>query len=80
MENEFTDIPFDPDNWRTDGRLYPAHEDSASEVDGFPNVTRFRSKGHETFIGANGAYEIHDLRTKQVVYSKPGTDGRGVWL
>ena len=79
LEDEFTDIPFDPSNWRTDGRMYPVQDDNASDVDGHPKVTSYRSRKHETLIRNNGAFEIRDARTKEVAVAKPGSDGKGVW-
>src|SRR3954447_20580436 len=79
VEDELTTIPFHPDNYQTDGRLYPPQPDSMRAVDGRPEITRFRSRAHNTFIGANGSIEIRAVASKDVVFSKPGSDGRGVW-
>ena len=79
VEDEHSGVPFDPAHWRTDGRMYPFEEDSATDVDGFPDVTAYRSRGHETFIAKNGAFEIHDLSSGEVVIEKPGSDGKRVW-
>ena len=79
VEDEFTDIPFDPERWRTDGRMYPAQEDNAADVEGYPDVTSYRHRSHETLICANGAFEIRDVLTKDVVLAKAGADGKGVW-
>lgn len=79
VESELTDIPYDPSQWRTDGRMYPAQEDSASDVEGCPGVTSYRSRKHETLVRDNGAIEIRDAHTLDVVLSKPGRDGKGVW-
>ena len=79
VEDEHSGVPFDPVHWRTDGRMYPVEDDSAADVDGHPDVTAYRSRGHETFISKNGAFEIRDLRSGQVTVEKPGSDGKGVW-
>lgn len=79
VEDELTDIPFDPARWRTDGRMYPVQDDNASEVEGSPEVTSYRSRKHETLIRSNGAFEIRDAITHEVVLAKTGADGKGVW-
>jgi hypothetical protein len=42
-------------------------------------VTSYRHRAHETFIAANGAYEIRVVRTEEVLIRKPGADGKDVW-
>ena len=82
VEDEFTNIPNNPDTWSTDGRMYPPQLDSARSVKGFPGVTRYRSRSHNTYLGNNGAIEIQDPdRNHQgtVHFSKNGANGRGVW-
>jgi hypothetical protein len=78
VENEFSSTPFDPDNWKTDGRLYPPQEDNKRLVMGHPDVTRYRTVAHNVFIGANGAIEIQTVRGT-VLFQKPGADGRSLW-
>jgi hypothetical protein len=77
VEDEMTSIPFDPANWQNDGRMYPPQPDSLRAVPGRPDVRRFRSKGHNTLVGDNGAIEIRDLSGRPVL-SKPGADGRTI--
>ena len=87
VEDELTDIPYDPERWKQDGRLYPPFQDSWRSVPGFAGVTRMRSIGHNTFIATNGAVEIR-LATEgsgppdensSPIFGVPGEDGRGVW-
>lgn len=78
VEDQMTGIPADPDNWRDDGRIYPPQPDSMYPVPDHPRVRRFRSLGHNTYIGANGSLEIVAL-DGTIELSKPGGDGRGVW-
>lgn len=59
--------------------MYPAQDDNASDVEGYPEVVRYRSRRHETFVRDNGAFEIRDVRTEVVLVAKPGFDGKGVW-
>jgi hypothetical protein len=77
VEDELTDIPNTPENWQTDGRMYPPQEDQAREVSGREDLTCYRSRGHHTFIRSNGAIEIRAL-TGYVVFSSPGADGMSV--
>src|SRR5688572_27582699 len=79
VEDEFTTIPYDPANWQTDGRMYPPQLDNLRDVDGRPTVKRFRSRAHNTFIGENGSIEIQSASTRDVIFAKAGSDGRGVW-
>jgi len=79
VEDELTDIPFMPENWQTDGRMYPPQEDSARDVPGRSDLVRYRSRGHHTYIRANGAIEVRDLAGR-VIISKKGSDGAGVEL
>jgi hypothetical protein len=79
VEDLLTSIPFNPERWQTDGRMYPPQEDSIREVEGHPRVKRFRSRRHNTYIGANGAIEIRSAPEAEVLFAKPGADGRGVW-
>jgi len=79
IEDEHSGVLFDPANWQTDGRLYPPQTDRAYEVDGFPEVIRYRSAGHNTYIASNGAIEVRIVATNEVDFRKSGADGRGVW-
>ncbi len=49
VENELSGVPFAPEKWQDDGRLYPPQADHAGpEIGG---VTEYRSVAHSTFIG-----------------------------
>jgi hypothetical protein len=78
VEDELTEIPADFTRWMTDGRMYPPQPDSRREVPDYPQVTRYRSRAHNTFIASNGAIEIRDL-ADQVLFRKAGADGKHVW-
>ena len=78
VENDLTEIPNIPENWRTDGRMYPPQDDSRREVAGWPAVTRYRSLWHNTYIAQNGAIEIAAV-DGEVLLSKAGANGRHVW-
>jgi hypothetical protein len=78
VEDELTAIPYDPENWQADGRLYPPQPDSARSVPGHPLVVRYRSRMHNTFIGANGSIEVQGI-DGSVHFQKSGADGRSVW-
>jgi hypothetical protein len=79
VEDELSGVPYDPESWRADGRMYPPQEDNRFVVQGFPGVIRMRTKAHNIFVAGNGAIEIQTVRGKIVVFSKPGSDGKEVW-
>ena len=83
VEDELSGIEYNPNLWRTDGRMYPPREDNIRDVPGRPHVKRLRSLGHNTFIGDNGSIEVQTAgrgaTPGEVVFSKPGASGKGVW-
>lgn len=78
VEDQLTNIPHNPAEWRNDGRIYPPEPDSMRTVPAHPGVTRFRSLAHNTYIGANGAIEIVSL-DGTIEFRKPGADGCNLW-
>jgi hypothetical protein len=79
VEDELTGIPYDPNHWQTDGRMYPPQADNIRTVPESSGVKRLRTRGHDMFVGSNGAIEIEVRSTKQAIFAKVGGDGRGVW-
>jgi hypothetical protein len=55
VEDELTDIPFDPDRWMNDGRMYPPQADNMRAGDDRTDLTRYRSLHYNTWIRTNGA-------------------------
>ena len=83
VEDEMSGVAYDPTAWQSDGRLYPPQGDAARAVEGAARVVRFRSRGHNTFIGSNGAIEIAEaaegVPPRNRVFEKSGADGLSVW-
>jgi hypothetical protein len=79
VEDELTNIPYTPENWQTDGRMYPPQSESARGVSGRDDLVRYRNKAHNTYIRNNGAIEISDTHGT-VIFSEAGADGKGVEL
>ena len=77
VEDEMTSIPYNPDNWQSDGRLYSPRNDSRREVPGRKDIVRFRHLAHNTFFGKNGSIEIQNLK-RDILFQKTGADGNGV--
>jgi hypothetical protein len=75
VEDEFSDVPSRPENWESDGRLYPPKEDSRVRFPERPSLWKYRSKGHYNFIGHNGSIRIETLDGKTLL-DKAGRDGR----
>ncbi|MGC2855468.1 hypothetical protein ACM64Y_08335 [Novispirillum sp. DQ9] len=79
VEDTLTSIPAAPDQWQTDGRMYAPRDDSARTVPGRPDVTRYRNRNHNTWIGQNGAIRI-SRSDGACLLDKPGLDGRTVGI
>jgi hypothetical protein len=56
-----------------------ARGNAPSPVPGRPEVTRWRSKAHNTYVRANGALEIVSVRDEATIFSASGKNGKGVW-
>jgi hypothetical protein len=79
VEDEFSSIPYDPNKWQSDGRLYPPAEDSV-RTEGLPaGVLRYRSRAHNTYVDANGAVRIDEVNGPCVL-NKPGHNGDTISL
>lgn len=78
VEDELSGIPFRPDQWQDDGRMYPPQSDSARDVEGRPDLTRYRSRNHDTWIATNGAILIRSHDTGRIALDKTGADGCSV--
>lgn len=77
VEDEFSDIPHNPESWQDDGRMYPPQEDNRRQVAGHPSLCRYRSAKHNAFIGLNGSIRIETCDPKpEILLDKPGCDGR----
>jgi hypothetical protein len=78
VEDELTGVPFDPAAWKTHDRMYPPQEDNRFAVPGRPDVARYRSRSHNTYIAENGAIEIWSV-SGELLFRKAGADGDYIW-
>jgi hypothetical protein len=76
VEDEMTTTPNVPADYLTDGRIYPPQADRRYRVKGRPDLRRYASRGHNTFIRDNGAITVA-LKDGTIVFDKPGADGQG---
>lgn len=75
VEDELTEIPFNPDSWQSDGRMYPPQEDNRRSVPEKPGTVRYRTRQHNIFISADGAITIEDVVNSVKVFEKAGANG-----
>jgi hypothetical protein len=81
VEDEFSDVPYNPEEPGTDGRMYPPNERFRYPKWERAGVACYRQVAHATFVAGNGAVEIR-LRTGselgRIIFEKAGKDGRKV--
>lgn len=76
IEDEFSGVAYDPNNWDRDGRLYPAQEDYRRKTS-HPSIYTYRHVAHESHFGTNGAILIeitNGPQKGQVLLDCPGRD------
>ena len=83
VEDELSCAPNEPDNWRSNGRLFPPQTDSAGAplVNDAGEATAIpyrHNPPHRTILGLNGAIRIENKDTRVIYLDKPGQDGRTV--
>ncbi len=81
VEDEFSGVPYNPDEPGGDGRMYPPKAQFRYTAWERSGVRCYRQTAHATFVAANGAVEIRARRGNElgaVVFEKQGTDGKKV--
>ena len=77
IEDAHSGVAYDPEQWMTDGRMYPPHDDF-EQPSPIAGVALFHSLGHRIWIADNGALRIEARRAPnsgRVDLDKPGADG-----
>ena len=80
VEDEMSGVAFDPDYPLDDGRMYPPKDDARREVDGRPDLQRFRSRKHNIYISDDGALRIEEVKGSKCLLNKPAKSGRTIKL
>ena len=78
IEEAHSGVPYDPEEWMSDGRMYPPHDDFEQPCP-LAGAVLFHSLGHAIWFAANGAIRIEvrrRLNRGRVELDKPGTDGK----
>jgi hypothetical protein len=74
VEDEHSGVPYNPDNWSSDGRMYPPSEDQRQPMIEEHKVV-FHSRGHRITFFHNGRIIIEVRRGSdrgKTVLDKPG--------
>ena len=81
VEDDFSGVPYHPDEPGTDGRMYPPNARFRYKNWERTGVYCYRQVAHATFIAENGAVEIRSRVGAElggILYEKPGRDGKKV--
>lgn len=79
VEDELSGAPNRVENHLHDGRMYPPLPDNTFTVKGRPELTRYRSRGHQIYISDQGALLIAKS-DGSVELSKPSANGEEIEL
>lgn len=80
VEDDLSDVPFEPEQPTDAGRMYPPQEDARREVEGRPDLKRYRTKAHNVYVSNEGALRIEEVKGKRCVFSKPSKSGKTINL
>ena len=78
VEDAHSGAPYDPANWKTDGRMYPPQDDN-KKIATISGASVFHTKGHRVWFGDNGSIRLEVRRgpgTGRIELDKPGADGK----
>jgi hypothetical protein len=76
IEDRLSGVPFNPSNWKNDGRLYPPEYDSERQG-ALKGVRMFRARRHRIFIAVNGAIRIASVvDPRDIPVDISGKDGK----
>jgi len=81
VEDEFSGVPYNPDEPGSDGRMYPPDERFRYKNWQRLGVRCYRQVAHATFIADKGALVIRSRTGSKlgaILFDKPGCDGRTV--
>lgn len=82
VEDEYSGVVYDPDNFLNDGRFYPPKADARRSIAGREDLVRYRSRLHNTFLSSDGAIRIEAVaknnQSPEAILDKPGHSGRRV--
>ena len=81
VEDEFSSVPYNPEEPGTDGRMYPPNDRFRYPKGERPGIRCYRQVAHATFVAENGAVEIRFRAGGSlgaIFFKKPGKDGREV--